>query len=180
MTLPPLQPRGSLVTRPSLLAHAARAIRLPRKITATVSYPPFRPLLDQGQTPRCGGYGSANWLNMRPRQQACTAADADAIYLKARDKDARNRGDDTAGVFPGDLLEALKQLGYTASKYPPTLWTERDIREHLLTVGPVMVSMPIYEGMYWPDDSGIAHIRKADIKRLCRWGMQGVAAEKVK
>lgn len=131
------------------------------KQTVTVS---IKPALGQGSTGGCVGFAFTHWLNAKwtgggPAYNKRSDF-ALQLYRANRDTDdsTSNDGDDSAGTYPFHAEQVLKSWGYLASVDRQDIALEKNLRSHLLTVGPVALSIAWYTGFDVPDANGGIHL----------------------
>ena len=120
----------------------------------SVNWPLNDPVLDQGDTSRCGGFGGCQWGNVMPIEDHYKNSDGDALYYESV----------SIGGFPGSedgvesrwvakALQARKRIDAYAFAQ-----STDEVSEWLRTRGPVMVGSDWTEGMMRPDPTtGYVH-----------------------
>jgi hypothetical protein len=110
------------------------------------------PVLNQGQTPECVGYGFEGLLNASPVRQSYLTADG--IYHAAQAIDGDSQPHDGTTVRAG--VTVLQKAGRVASYH----WAKsfEDVWTWLLTIGPVVAGTRFYESMEHPNAAGIVTI----------------------
>ncbi len=111
-------------------------------------------LLDQGDTSECVAFTAGHWKRALPTRTPVEAAYCHDLYrrLKARDGEPEAEGTDLR-----TLAKALKEEGcLRAYAFAASV---SEIRNWVLTKGPVMSGFPWLSGMQNPDDEGYAHAR---------------------
>lgn len=118
--------------------------------TQNVNWGLTDPILDQGQTGHCGGFGGCQWGNVAPVDDHYANADGHALYYEAV----------SIGGFPGSedgvesrwvaqALQARKRLAtYAFAK------TTDEVTDWLRTQGPVMVGTDWTDDMFDPSPTG--------------------------
>ena len=112
------------------------------------------PILDQGNTGHCVGFGGAGFLAApMPRDPGISNADGDALYYECKDVDddgAKNRES-------GSYVRTLAKVLVARSRVGIYAWasTTTEIVEWLQTSGPVVVGTDWFDGMMDPPTSGI-------------------------
>jgi hypothetical protein len=150
-----------------LVTAAAQGTPVPPTPTPTPTPPPAPPSpspagavlwlcperLDQGQTPHCGGFGSAQWCNILGSENVddhFTNADGDRIYYEAKAIDGEPKQEN--GTSGRSCMTALRNdhriAGYANANALNT------IKQWILTKGPVGFGSNWYEGMFTPDNTG--------------------------
>lgn len=118
----------------------------------------IRQRLNQGQTPRCVGYSIAEEIGMQPYYHNVTPFLADVIYQEAQKIDAwsKTKHDGTSNLAG---MEIARKLGFIV-EYRWALKPDPidDICKALANIGPVVLGVNFYEGMYTPDIEGVVHI----------------------
>lgn len=105
--------------------------------------------LNQGALGACVGFTGANWLQnspVRTKVQDQTGLD---LYWACKAIDGIPN---IEGTYARVLLKILQERGHVG-RY---LWAQRpeDIKQWVLTTGPVMVGTPWFEEMFFPDLEG--------------------------
>lgn len=129
--------------------------------------------LDQGATPRCVGYSWAGFLYSAPMQRIAHDPNPDDIYAKAQALDGMKLPHDGSTVRAG--VQALQQMGHIDSYH----WAASiaDVRDYVLTVGPLVFGTEWLTQMDSPDAKGIVTVGgtvRGDHAYLCR-GYHGPA-----
>lgn len=104
------------------------------------------PVLDQGQTPMCVGYGTTNWLRAAPVLNP--TIDPVAMYHAAQRNDEWP-GENYEGTSVRGAMKALKTIG-AVSVYNWTFDIETTIN-YVLEKGPMVVGTNWYNNMFTPD-----------------------------
>lgn len=109
------------------------------------------PILNQGNTPQCVGYGWRQFLSSAPLMTT-TGPSAPEIYHRAQELDD-TPGTDYEGTTVRAGAKTLSELGHLASYF----WgyTLQDITDFLRTEGPVVVGTDWLAGMDDPIDGTI-------------------------
>lgn len=109
------------------------------------------PVLDQGDTPHCGGFGGSQWGNLSPVNDHYRNADGHALYYEAV----------AIGGYPGTedgvesrwVAQALQARGrlstYAFAK------SAAEVRDWVRSEGPVMMGTDWTEDMFSPDETGL-------------------------
>lgn len=121
--------------------------------------------LDQGPEGACTGFGGAHAMATTPRRHTpVTNADGRTYYLGAKDNDEWP-GSDYDGSSVTGLMKYLKSVSLV-SKY---LWsTTLDELIHAVGyIGPVVIGINWYEGMYNTDAAGCLHKTGANVGGHC-------------
>ncbi|HEY5473260.1 MAG TPA: C1 family peptidase [Candidatus Limnocylindrales bacterium] len=108
------------------------------------------PVLDQGDSGHCVGFGFADWGNTLPVDDDYSGADGDAIYYECKVIDGEPRQEDGTSVRSG--AKAMKQRGRLAAYAFGSL---PDAKTFLLNHGPVVFGIDWYDGMFTPNASGV-------------------------
>jgi hypothetical protein len=109
------------------------------------------PILDQGQTPRCVGYGCRDWLSADPNRDRRKTPAPSSIYRSAQKLDGIPGRHDGSTVRAGlQVLQALERV----SSYH---WAQsiEDVRDYVLGHGCVILGVSWYAGMFEPDSTGL-------------------------
>lgn len=107
--------------------------------------------LDQGQTPHCVGFGSAQFCNADPINDHYTNADGDAIYYEAKVIDGEPKAEDGSSVHSG--VKALANRGRVKTYAWAT--TLAAIQTWVTTQGPVIIGADWYNDMFNPNAAGL-------------------------
>ena len=125
-----------------------------------VLWPRYGPVLDQGNLGACTGFAMAAWLQCAPGCSAPLQASAfgpdlaRSLYSRATELD-RFPGQwppDDTGSSGLAVAKAAKRLGLIAAYRWAFSWSGL---LHALQVGPVIVGVPWFEGMFDPDPDGV-------------------------
>ena len=110
------------------------------------------PVLDQGQEPACVGYAWVALLQAEPRPDA-DAPDPYWLYKETQKVDQWS-GEDYGGTSPDAAADLLVQLGYLQG----WKWTYdiTDIRDFVLSSGPIILVFDWHASMYTVTSSGYA------------------------
>jgi hypothetical protein len=107
-------------------------------------------VLDQGQTPHCVGFGSAQWGNTLPIDDHFTNADGDAIYYECKVIDGEPNAEDGSDVrSAGKALRNRQRVAayaFAASIDEACQW--------VLQHGPVIMGTDWTNDMFNPDAQG--------------------------
>jgi hypothetical protein len=124
--------------------------RRPEAAAKQYRYWKTQPALDQRDTSECVGYSAYQWLTAFPISNRPDFTPTDLYRLaKANDEwpGSNYEGSSVRGAF-----KALKAKGYVSQyRWAPG---SREIVDHLLTVGPVVVGTAWTVGMFMPDRLG--------------------------
>lgn len=123
----------------------------PPPVEVDVVWPLADPVLDQGATPHCGGFGGCHWLNLEPVIGHMRDQDGHALYYEAV----------TIGGFPGSeegvesrwVAKALQARGRLDTYAFASSVDE--IRQWVRTRGPVMMGTDWTADMFSPDADGL-------------------------
>lgn len=168
---PPVLPRGTLCKTPSAFSSLVKAFDPEEKFVKNAKeIPKHRVSLSQGQTPECVGFGTANLLNVDALGPFYNLPKefAHKLYAWTRDHDSwpDNDGDPLAGTEPWKALKGLQKLGIIEG-HIKGYYTEKTLREAVLTIGPCGFATAWYEGMDHPNPNGI--IRRTGAYRGDHW-----------
>lgn len=110
-------------------------------------------VLDQKDTPHCGGFSAADWGNTRPVDDRYQIQDGHAYYYLCKEIDGEPKKEN--GTTIRSVARALKQRGrlqaYAFTSHSSTMV------QWLLTKGPLIVGTDWTEGMSEPDYKGFIH-----------------------
>ncbi len=106
-------------------------------------------LLDQNGYPRCVGYGSTHYIDMDPVLHAFEADYADQFYFDCKKVDGFPNED-------GSTIHAAARVLQQRGLIKNYAWAHAlgEVREQLLTRGPMDTGVNWYEGMERPDRNG--------------------------
>jgi hypothetical protein len=122
-----------------------------------IVWPLGDPVLDQGDTPHCGGFGGCHWLNLEPVIGHTRNPDGHALYYEAVSIGGYPGTED--GVESRWVAKALQARGRLSTyAFAKTL---DEIREWVRERGPVMMGTDWTNGMFNPDPDGLAHLTGA-------------------
>ena len=119
-----------------------------------VVWPLGDPVLDQGDTPHCGGFGGCHWGNLEPVLNGYREPDGHALYYESV----------AIGGFPGTedgvesrwVAKALQARGrldtYAFAK------SLGEVREWVRSRGPVMMGTDWTTGMFQTDPDGLVQL----------------------
>lgn len=110
--------------------------------------------LDQGETSACVGFAFAGWLYTAPMQRIAHDPEPQRIYTLAQALDGFPTPHDGTTVRAG--CQALQNLGHIGSYH----WAQsiEDVREYVLSVGPVVVGTDWLTSMDEPDERGVVTV----------------------
>lgn len=108
------------------------------------------PVLDQGSSGHCVGFGFADWGNTLPVDDNYQDADGDAIYYECKVIDREPQQEDGTYVRTG--AKAMKKRGRLSAYAFGSL---SDAKTFLLNHGPVVFGIDWYDGMFTPDAQGV-------------------------
>jgi len=106
--------------------------------------------LDQGSTPHCVGFGWAGWGNCAPIDDGWMNDDGHAIYYECKAIDGDPKGENGSYVRSG--AKAMKNRGRLSAYAFGSL---NDARTFVLSQGPAVIGIDWYDGMFYPDASGV-------------------------
>jgi hypothetical protein len=112
---------------------------------------------NQGNTPRCVGFGCVHWLHAAPivpKGKKVPAVTPAKVYSLAQKLDEWP-GEDYDGTSVRGGIKALQQLGYVQSYY----WaaTVEDSVRCVIDQGPLIIGINWYEGMCDPKADGLCY-----------------------
>lgn len=118
-------------------------------------------ILHQGTTPRCVGYSLATLCSAQSTDTdvdpTVTNELGDRIYLKA--KEMNGDTDMSQGTYLRSGAQAAKDMGlisaYAMANYA-------DAEDWCTRYGPVVIGVPWYRQMSYPDDNGVIHAFQGD------------------
>lgn len=119
--------------------------------TAAVSWSNSNPILDQGQTGHCVGFGGAQWGNTLPVDDHLTNDDGHAIYYSCKIVD--NEPQQENGSTVRSLAKVLRQRNRVAAYAFANSVDE--MVAWIMAKGPVVVGTDWTNGMFTPDASGM-------------------------
>ena len=128
--------------------------QLAKRITPRSMFWEVGPILDQGDTPQCVAYSAEQFLQTTPLATMDGPRPAE-IYTLAQQLDEWP-GEAYDGTSVRGGAKALTQLGRLKSY----VWASGvlDVRDWIITKGPVMMGSVWLEEMFWPDAAGILHV----------------------
>lgn len=107
------------------------------------------PVLDQGQTPMCVGYGTAKWVEAAPIVN--TLPDPVKLYHEAQQYDD-TPGDNYEGTTVRGAMKALKVDGLVSSY--SWAFDINTVINYVLEKGPMVAGTNWYNNMFDPDVNG--------------------------
>lgn len=109
--------------------------------------------LDQGTTPHCTGFAWAHWSNALPTENTMSEQQAHSIYYRAKEIDGEPRAENGSTIHSS--VKAMKDLG----RVDAYAWTTdlEEIKQWVLTKGPMVVGTYWYAGMFDPNGTGYVH-----------------------
>ena len=152
--LPPVSPLVKFVRKTTPLSRAREFIAglAPKKIVPTLAGPPkLRNSLGQGRLGACVGFAFTHFLNTNVVTWYSYGYDyAVDLWEWAKDHDgiAGNEDDPSGGTYVWVAQRKLRKEGIISTS--PFIVNEKDLREHLLTIGPAVLSIPWYSGFDVP------------------------------
>jgi hypothetical protein len=122
----------------------------PPPADVSVVWADVEPVLDQGQTPHCIGFGGAQWGNTAPVDDKYVNDDGHAIYYECKVLDGTPGTED--GSYVRTLAKALKQR----ARLDAYAWAHstKGITQYVRQSGPVIVGTDWYESMFEPNEDG--------------------------
>lgn len=122
-------------------------------LSGTMEWNYNRPLLDQGKSPHCPGFGAANFGNNPPVEDSFTNADGDRFYYLCKVIDGEpNQENGSSTRTVGKMLKQVGRINayaFAANTDEMTYW--------LLHNGPVMCGTNWTRDMFSPDADNIIH-----------------------
>ena len=115
------------------------------KVTSTARQWKAGPVLDQGSEGACVGFGWSGELGCEPERYVVSDASAFELYHEAQKLD-QWPGEDYEGTSVLAGAKALKRRGQLL-EYRWAFGID-DVRDAILTHGPVVLGIPWYDGMY--------------------------------
>jgi hypothetical protein len=119
--------------------------------------------LDQGNTPHCVGFGSADWGINLPVQDSYTNADGDKIYYACKVIDGEpNQEDGSCVRSAAKVLQNMGRLNayaFAATTKEITYWLQHN--------GPVLVGTEWTNDMFTPDVNNVIHATGASAGGHC-------------
>lgn len=111
--------------------------------------------VNQGSLGACVGFTGANWLQNSPIRTKVTNQTGLDLYWACKQIDGLPPG--IEGTYARVLLKILQGQGHVG-RY---LWAQSpaDIKQWVLTMGPVLVGTPWMEGMFSLDASGFVSVQ---------------------
>ena len=139
-----------------------RNLRYP--IRSVIGSPPERArlwkpgaVLDQGQEGACVGFGWTGELIASPKPDRRVEANTADVYARNIYRQAQHidewEGNDYEGTSVLAGAKIVKELGFMESYRWAT--SVEDLRDTLITTGPVVIGVNWYEGMGWPDEKNL-------------------------
>jgi hypothetical protein len=104
---------------------------------------------DQAATPQCVGFAWSHWLNSQPIKQFIQPS---GIYQYAQHVDQWD-GTSYDGTSVRAGAKVLQDLGFIESYRWG--WTQEDVSQAILNLGPVVIGSDWYEGMMQADENGL-------------------------
>lgn len=125
--------------------------------TSKYWYPGKQPL-NQGSLGACVGFTGANWLQNSPIRTPVTNQTGFNLYAECKKIDGIPN---TEGTYARALLKVLQSQG----KVGQYLWAQQplDIKEWVLSTGPVLVGTPWLEGMFALDADGYVRVQGHEV-----------------
>lgn len=128
-------------------------VPVPPAPSVAVTWADDEPVLDQGQTPHCVGFGGAQWGNTLPVDDKFTNAHGDAIYYECKVIDGEPLAEDGSDVRSlATALRNRKRLStyaFAATVDEACAW--------VLQHGPVIIGSDWMDDMFTPDAQGFVY-----------------------
>lgn len=136
----------------------ANVLRLATNLPTSRYWYPGQQPLNQGSLGACVGFTGANWLQNSPTRTPVTNQTGFDLYAECKKIDGIPN---TEGTYARALLKVLQSQG----KVGQYLWAQRplDIKEWVLSTGPVLVGTPWLEGMFALDMEGYARVQGYEV-----------------
>jgi hypothetical protein len=142
----------------------AKSLNYP--IRAVIGAPPERPkmwqpgvVLDQGQEGACVGFGWTGELIASPKPDPLVLPHTADVYARSIYRQAQTidewEGEDYSGTSVLAGAKIVQKLGMIESYR--WAFTIEDVRDAVITTGPVVIGVPWYEGMAEPDEQNLMH-----------------------
>lgn len=108
------------------------------------------PVLDQGDTGHCVGYGGADWLNALPVDDHVPNDEGHAIYYACKEVDGE------AGAENGSTVRSLAKVLQARGRLKTYAWasTVGEVAAFVSSQGPVIFGTDWTEAMFSPDEDG--------------------------
>jgi hypothetical protein len=107
-------------------------------------------VLDQGQTPHCGGFGGCQFGNTDPVDDKYGNPDGEKLYYEAKVIDGEPNQEN--GTSVRSVVQALVNRGRVGTYAFST--NIETLKKFVLTNGPIMVGSDWLDGMFTPDANG--------------------------
>ncbi len=117
-------------------------------------------VLDQGREGACVGFGWTGELLASPKPDPYTTSEEGSGYALGVYREAQ-RIDEWAGEdYSGTSVLAGAKVIHQRSLITNYRWafSVEDVRDAIITNGPVVIGIPWYEEMYWTADSGLVTV----------------------
>jgi Papain family cysteine protease len=115
-----------------------------------ISWDDTEPVLDQGDTPHCVGFGWAQWGNTAPVNDGFRNSDGNAIYYECKIIDGQPGQENGSDVRSG--AKAMQNRG-RLSAYAFAASAD-EAREFVRIIGPIVVGTDWTQSMFEPDAAG--------------------------
>lgn len=109
--------------------------------------------LDQGQHGYCVGFAAANWEQNRPTYTPVTNQTGIDLYMACKKVDGMPG---VEGTYDRALMKVLVSQGRVSTYH----WAQSsaELKDWILSTGPVLVGTNWYEGMFDPDTGHVIHL----------------------
>lgn len=105
------------------------------------------PVLDQGQTGHCVGFGGSQWENLPPVDDHKANADGDSLYYDCKVEDGE------PGQENGSSVHSLAKVLQTKGRLTAYAWatTTKEMIDWVTTKGPIVIGIDWTNDMFTPD-----------------------------
>ena len=148
--------RKPFVPDPRDFPLAKLLVHLERGAAATRHWPDSEPVLDQGATGHCVGFGCAQWGNTLPVNDRFRDPDGHALYYESLAAGGQPKGENGSEVRWG--LKALAKRGRIASYHRAASYAEALAWVRSAQGGSVILGINWYSGFDCPTKSGLVHL----------------------
>jgi hypothetical protein len=147
----------------------ARFVPPPPPLLVTRTWRLYRPLIDQGDTGHCVGFGWCQWGNLLPVADRYEAADGHAVYYECKVLDGDPGGE--AGSYVRSGAKAMQARGRLAAyAFAATL---EEVATFLMANGPVVLGTVWRTEMFTPNPHGFVSVAGADEGGHC-WALNSI------